>query len=155
MRPGIVSLLLLAATVPAVAETPSQGSVAAVRDAGTALAAWFADHAGAADAVEASSVPTSVDWSRCPQIRHDEAARLLESEYIATLPRVDGWGHPLEFCLRREGAGGEGFSIGVRSPGRDGRWEGRVYPVGAFAADDLDRDLVWLDGVFVTWPQAR
>lgn len=98
-----------------------------------------------------SEQPSGVDWSRCPGVSYDEANALL-GPYLEPdpLPRVDGWGHALQFCIRTAGSG---FFVGIRSPGRDGRFDGNVYQAGAFVPDELDRDLVWIDGYFVTWPQ--
>lgn len=44
---------------------------------------------------------------------------------------------------------------GVRSPGRDGVFEGTTYAAGAYPVSDLDRDVVWIDGYFVTWPSKK
>lgn len=94
----------------------------------------------------------TADWSACPAVSHEEAAALL-GPYLEPdpLPRVDGWGQPLELCIRRAGSGGP--LLGVRSAGRDGRFQGPVYEVGKFDPADFDRDVVWMDGYFVTWPQ--
>jgi hypothetical protein len=101
----------------------------------------------------ASEQPGGVYWSRCPEVSYDEANALL-APYLEPdpLPRVDGWGHALQFCIRRAGSG---LFVGIRSPGRDGRFEGDVYQAGPFAPDELGRDLVWIDGYFVTWPQRQ
>jgi len=99
--------------------------------------------------------PTTADWSACPPISYDELAALLVGTHVEELPRTDGWGHDLEYCLDREHPGSDRYVVGVRSPGRDGRWQGNLYPVGGFAPDELDGDLLWIDGFFVTWPRPR
>lgn len=99
--------------------------------------------------------PTTADWSACPPIPYDELAALLAGTYAGELPRTDGWGHPFEYCLDRRRAGTSRYTVGVRSPGRDGRWQGETYPAGGFASDELDGDLLWIDGFFVTWPRPR
>ena len=76
-------------------------------------------------------------------------------EYIAVVPKTDGWGHPLEYCLRTDGALGAQYQLGVRGAGRDGRFEGDAYSTGPFPPTDVDRDVVWIDGFFVTWPERQ
>ena len=41
----------------------------------------------------------------------------------------------------------------IRSAGRDGQFEGDQYTIGAFEVTDYDRDIVWINGFFVRWPQ--
>lgn len=99
--------------------------------------------------------PTTADWSDCPPISCGELAELLAGSHDGDLPRTDGWGHPFEYCLDRRRTGTSRYTVGVRSPGRDGRWQGETYPVGGFAPDELDGDMLWIDGYFVTWPRPR
>lgn len=100
--------------------------------------------------------PTTADWSRCPAVSHEELAAALVPDFLDELPRTDGWGHPLEFCLEPAGAATgtdePRYRLGVRSPGRDGRFDSGDYAVGGFPPDSFDRDLLWLDGFLVTWP---
>ena len=44
------------------------------------------------------------------------------------------------------------MEFGVRSRGRDGVAEGDAYTWGSFPPTEYDRDIVWMNGVFVTWP---
>lgn len=118
---------------------------------------WLVDAIESADASAAEDPADdgkSIDWSRCPAISYDELAALLVPAYTKELHRRDGWGHPFEFCVNRDHLGASRYVVGVRSPGRDGRWEGDGYPIGRFEPEDVDRDLVWLDGFFITWPEA-
>ena len=128
------------------------------RDVGVAMIAWITDRIdGTCSDSDASAEMTdddgNVDWSRCPLISHRELASLLVPAYLRELPDTDGWGHPFEFCLEVEDVCGGAFAAGLRSPGRDGSWQGDVYPVGPFLPDQVDRDVVWIDGFFVTWPE--
>jgi hypothetical protein len=79
--------------------------------------------------------------------------RLLLAPFLeAELPREDGWGHALELCVDRE-VGASFFAIGVRSPGRDGRFAGSDYArLGKYDPLDVDGDIVWMDGLFDVWP---
>jgi hypothetical protein len=149
-----LALLLAAAPATAAAETASRDTVAAIRNTGTALMRWLTDHPANPSNSSLGSPVTAVDWSRCPVLTLEHAAELLEPEYISELPRTDGWGNPLELCLLEGGDGDADHAIGARSPGADGAFEGDVYTVGGFDPDDVGKDVVWLDGFFVRWPQA-
>lgn len=164
MRPSIISsslcLVLLVASSPARAADDStlaaaKATVTTVREVGSALYYWVLDHTNRN--VEADGeAPAKPRWSACPPLAYEEAQRLLVPQYIAELPRTDGWGNDLELCLARERLQvGAHLVVGVRSAGRDGQFEGDEYSTGAFDPADYDRDVVWLDGYFVTWPQKR
>lgn len=142
-------------------ETTSQHAARAketlqrIRDAGTALFSWVTDAAGDQkwpQGGEDDESEKTVDWSRCSEIDRDELRELLVPDYIPELPTTDGWGNPLELCLDRDPTPPETFLAGIRSPGRDGVFEGETYTVGGFPSGDFDRDVVWIDGFFVAWP---
>ena len=137
----------------------AKATIEAMRATGRALYAWVQDQSAAAEREgggATGAAGTSVDWAQCPAITYEEARSLLVPAFAADLPREDGWGRPLELCLRHAAGEPEGARwIGVRSAGRDGVFEGATYRPGAFDAFDFDHDLVWLDGYFVTWPQRR
>jgi hypothetical protein len=132
-------------------------SVQHCREVGVAMFAWMTDvrdtDPNPGEETAGDTLGESADWSDCPRISYEELSKLLVGKYIQELPRADGWGHRLEYCLDREHPGAPHYIIGVRSPGRDGRWEGTVYPIGNFQPEDVDRDLVWIDGYFMTWPE--
>ena len=127
----------------------------AMREVGTALFQWREDRRGpGGDEVSAAAgePATRFAWNECAPLSHAQAVELLVPAYAAELPQTDGWGHPLELCLDRAG-GAARLALGVRSPGRDGVFEGDVYSAGPFAPVDVDRDVVWMDGYFVAWPE--
>lgn len=139
-------------------------SIELTRDVGVAMFSWLTDVTVAGvDAAEAEAAAaavdaadaTTADWTSCPPISYDELSRVLVGAYLDALPRTDAWGHPFEYCLALDRPGAPRYVVGVRSPGSDGRWQGDVYEIGGFAPDELDRDLLWIDGYFVTWPDPR
>jgi hypothetical protein len=141
---------------PAGDDAAARATIESVRTIGKALFGWVSaqprdESAAAAPSEEA----VRVDWSQCPAISHAEAVALLVPTYVASLPATNGWGHPFELCLRRPVPGRGQMVMGVRSPGRDGRFENADYAVGAFSPEEHDRDVVWLDGYFMTWPQKQ
>ena len=70
--------------------------------------------------------------------------------YIDELPVAGLWGHPYEFALNEDLLAPAVMS--VRSPGRDGVFEGNRYFFGPFGLEEFDRDVVWADGYFIAWP---
>ena len=144
----VISTLLTASGALADGE-PSQSSVQSVRESGVALYRWYTARQPLPEGASGDS--TTIDWSSCPRLSHDEAERLLVPEYIPALASLDAWGHPLEFCLNRDEAK-RAPAIGVRSPGSDGKFEGSIYRIGAFERTRDEHDIVWADGYFVAWP---
>jgi len=121
-----------------------------MRAIGRAMWAWSQDHTDAAAAEHPAGEPW--DWSRCPRISHAELTALLVPQYADALPAADPWGHDYELCLARTGAA-DGYRLGVRSAGSDGRFATAVYASGAFPPSQRQQDLVWIDGLFVRWPE--
>jgi hypothetical protein len=150
----LLPLAALAPPAPAQAADgspdPQQVTIDRIREVGVALFGYLTDHPVSASSAGGGDDERH-DWSGCPALSHREATALLVPEYLKVVPATDGWGHPLELCLRR--VSGPGGSIGVRSAGRDGRFEGTSYQQGAFPSTRLDADLVWIDGYFVRWPE--
>lgn len=136
------------------ATAPAEETLNRMRDAGTAMFSWVTDAVADQEwpASEAGEDEGPAAWTRCPSISYEELEDLLVPDYIAELPRTDGWGNPLELCLDREPTPGDEYLAGIRSPGRDGSFEGDTYREGPFPTEDLDRDPVWINGFFVRWP---
>lgn len=98
------------------------------------------------------------DWAQCDAVSVHRLNRLAESEDWEPLPKYDGWGNTLDYCVDAGLlAGGEAesaYRFGVRSPGSDGEPTGTSYTVGAYDVSRTAEDVVWADGYFVTWPAA-
>jgi len=124
-------------------------TMAAIRNAGTAMFSWVTDQVGAAAAGQ-----KTVDLAKFPPVSSFAALKeLLVPKYIQQLPERDGWGNPLEYRLDLKNPAAGSSVMSVRSPGRDGKFSGMTYVVGPFPRDDYDRDIVWADGYFVQSPQ--
>jgi hypothetical protein len=76
----------------------------------------------------------------------------------APLPRQDGWGHSLRFgCWRSTPATSSCDRYRVVSAGRDGVFEHQdleAYEPQTFPWGSYDRDIVWGDGAFASYPQS-
>ena len=84
----------------------------------------------------------------------EELAKILVPMYMQEVPETDGWGHPYEYYLNVKDPMAAQV-MGIRSPGRDGRYSTDHYTVGSFEPTDYDEDVVWNDGFFVRWPQKK
>lgn len=132
---------------------PQKRTIADIRNTGTAMFSWLTDQVGAAAAGQ-SQVPQPVDLADYPAIAHADLATILVPNYIREVPELDGWESPYEYYLNTENPLAEKV-MGIRSPGRDGRFDGSSYTVTSFDPESLDEDIVWADGFFVRWPQQR
>lgn len=78
-------------------------------------------------------------------ITYDRLRTSLTPGFIQALPRMDGWGIPLEFAA-------EGKVYAIRSAGRDGVFEGTAYTADPTASPDCD--IVYSNGTFVRFPES-
>lgn len=176
--PRALPVLLLAclAALPVGADTPAppQGSpeqqktITDIRSVGTAMFYWYRDqrkahpvqekarHAEAAHAANAANAakaePKSVDLAAIPVISREDLAKLLVPRYLQEIPAKDGWGNPYEFHLNTADLDAQSI-MGLRSAGKDGRFSGDSYDIGAFPQADEGQDIAWVDGYFARWPQ--
>jgi len=128
-------------------------TVADIRSTGTAMFSWLTDQVGAGAAGQSQTGDTkTIPLEKYPRISHAELEKLLVPEYIHSIPETDGWGHPFEFYLNVADPLAQQV-MGIRSPGRDGKFSATEYGVSSFNPSDFDEDIVWIDGFFVRWPQ--
>lgn len=130
------------------------------RNVGTAMWTWYKDEMAskrseeAHKKAEAESEANSVDINAVPVISRQDLAKILVPKYLPEIPQQDGWGHPYEFHLNTADPNAV-HVMGLRSAGRDGKFSGNVYEVGAFSPPEYDQDVVWMDGYFLRWPQRK
>jgi len=148
---GIIAALLLPNFLDSLQKAKQKRSMGQIKIVGTAMMAWLTDQAGAAAAAGAAST-AKVDLTVIDPITQENLSKVLVPTYIQEIPKEDAWHEPLDFRLSVEDPYGTNV-LATRSLGRDRLAEGDEYTVGAFEATDYDRDLVWVDGGFVRWPQ--
>lgn len=125
-----------------------------LRNVGTAMYSWYMDkQKPRRKKADNSQVPSAEDVTKVPVISRADLDKLLVPRYIQAIPENDPWGHPYEYRLSQDPDADEVMAI--RSAGTGGTFSGEVYHVGAIAAADTARDLVWKDGYFVRWVAAR
>lgn len=142
---GLAAALLIPNFLDAVQKARQKRTLADIRLLGTAWMSWLVDEVSAAAAGQ-----QTYDVESLPELSLDQLEKLLEPLYIQEIPTVDAWGHPLE--VRYSGDPLSQEVIMIRSPGRDGIYQGTVYENGTYPADDYDQDIVWADGYFVRLP---
>jgi general secretion pathway protein G len=75
----------------------------------------------------------------------------LSPTYIRTMPKVDGWGHPLEaYSNLSWGNVTPASAYALISPGRDGRFAPTPTTGGT---TNFDCDIVYSNGSFVAYPE--
>lgn len=132
-------------------QTRQKETVTRLRSLGNAYMSWLTDQVGAASAGARKFYVS--DYGR--RLSRDEVmAELRPSDtfyYAVEVELDDGWGHPLEVWR------GDNLLMSqvimIRSPGRDGTFDGEEYDGVPFAATDYDRDIVWADGYFIRYPE--
>jgi hypothetical protein len=84
-------------------------------------------------------------------------ASLYQSQtffYCSEVPTVDAWGFEYEYRVNTDSLASSKV-MSIRARARDGLWDDgdTVYNVGPFVTTHYDRDIVWADGLFVSYPQ--
>lgn len=127
-------------------------SVADIRLTGTALFSWLTDQIAAGAAGQSQAEPKIAQLQDYRAVSVAEIEKLLVPQYLERVPKTDGWGHPYEYFVNPDPRGRK--VIAIRSLGRDGQADASEYTESSFLPEEFDRDLVWIDGYFVRWPQA-
>ena len=97
-----------------------------IRSLGTAMMSWLADQFGAAAAGQSQVPAPSVDLADYQEISQADLEKILVPLYIDRIPKQDGWGHPYELYLNVDILLSKKI-MSIRSPGRDGVFEGSSY----------------------------
>ncbi len=136
-------------------------TVTDTRNVGTAMMNWWADHVRSKpkDFPPASSAGRSKNFTVRKKgelkqsyalVSSKEIEKILVPSYLSELPETDGWGHRYEFAINSNLLGNS--VVGVRSPGKDGRFDTDDYEIGSFYPAEFDQDIVFNDGYMARWP---
>lgn len=133
-------------------------TISDIKNSAAALEAWMAASQVAGGEVviaDASGRGSRFDVNDLTLISGAELRALVAesagSSYRENIPDTDGWGHPFEYRVDRDADTIRRLCI--RSPGKDGVFEGQMYEAGGFDRSEYDRDVVWADGGLVRWPE--
>jgi prepilin-type N-terminal cleavage/methylation domain-containing protein len=83
-------------------------------------------------------------------VAYDDLRDALVPTYANPLPQRDGWGQPFQFAADEAWGTLKAQSYGIRSSGRDRRFDSATYTPGQF--DNFDCDVVYANGNFITYP---
>ena len=83
-------------------------------------------------------------------VSYETLRKMLSPTYMKNVPRKDGWGHDYQFAVTRSSSPNDSGRYAIRSPGRDGRFEGTIYKKNN-AVQSFDADVVFANGSFVQW----
>jgi len=147
---GLLAAMLIPNLLDALQKAKQKRTVAECRLAGSAMMAWITDQSSAAAAGQ--GIGNVIKVADYPAISYSEVVSILVPTYIETMPDRDGWKTFYDFHLNTTDPHSD-FPLLIRSAGRDGQFEGDQYTIGAFEVTDYDRDIVWINGFFVRWPQ--
>ncbi len=151
---GIIAAILIPNLLDALQKAKQKRSVGDMRNVGAAWFSWLTDQVGAAAAgATANSYDFSVlgnttDGDGLLQTLYNDPADGIF--YIQEVPNNDGWGNAYEYAYATNVLDAQ--YMGIRTPGRDGTFDGTDYVMGPFLATDYDNDIVWADGFFVQYP---
>lgn len=131
---GILAAIAIANYLNAVARARQKRTMADIR---TIAQAWEQRNSEKGSYTAAGfTYPTTT-------VAYDTLQEALTPNYMKSVPKSDGWGRPLEFAAN-------GRVYAIRSPGRDGEYEGTAYVPGE--TDSPDCDIVYSNGRFVRYP---
>jgi hypothetical protein len=138
-------------------EEAQRRTVAEMRSTGKAMFSWLTDQIGAAAAGEREIEDrpgTYIDLLSYSRISRRELERILVPHYLPAVPESDAWGNPYEYYMSPSTPLAPQV-MSIRSPGRDGVYSAMSYTRVSTEPADFDEDIVWADGFFVRWPEAK
>ena len=145
---GILAAMLIPNLLDALQKAKQKRTLADMRIAGGAMMAWLTDQSSAA---AAGQNVTQISVTDFHPITQQALASLMVSQYIQSMPLLDGWKHRYDYYL--DPVDPNFKAMAVRSGGSDATFDGDTYTTGPFDPTDYHRDIVWTDGFFVRWPQ--
>jgi type II secretion system protein G len=145
---GLLAAMLIPNLLDAMQKAKQKKTLADCRLLGGAMMAWLTDQVGAA----AAGATNTVDLGLYSSISATDLAKSIVPTYIQDIPAYDGWKRPYDLYLRTNPPFDKQV-IGIRSSGQGNLPETDQYMPGSFEPTDYERDIVWVDGFFVRWPQ--
>ncbi|HEV3073762.1 MAG TPA: P-loop NTPase [Thermoanaerobaculia bacterium] len=149
---GIFAALVIPNFLDALQKAKQKRTIADIRNIGTAMFSWVTDQAGAAAAGQSMKPGEMFDVTGTPEITMANLDTVLLTQYVQSIPTLDGWKNPYEYRLDVKNPLKGKNVMSIRSPGSDGKYEGNVYSMGGFDPTDYARDIVWADAFFVRFP---
>lgn len=146
---GIIAAMLIPNLLDSLQKAKQKRTMGDMRVTGTAMFSWLTDQSAAAAAGASASNVDLTEYG--PEVQPSDLDAVLVSQYIQSIPRLDGWKSPFQYYLRTDNPHLQQV-MAIRSLGRDKTADGDSYTVTAFDPTDYDRDVVWADGFMVRFP---
>jgi type II secretory pathway pseudopilin PulG len=143
---GILAAVLVPILINSLHKGRQKQTMANIREFATGIAEYWTDNSGAGAAGAEVNVTS---WLGASTI--DELRSALVPDYLQLVPDRDGWGHQLDYRIQLDSPPRVYYAL-VRSPGRDGVFDGDAYTGGSFDSLEFDQDIVWGDGAFIRAP---
>ncbi len=151
---GIIAAILIPNLLDALQKAKQKRTVADIRNTGTAWMSWLTDQVGAA------SAGAGKQWNGTDtdSVTYEQLFGYLHPSdsffYMQEVPQEDGWKYDFSYGKNPNLLASNVLII--CSGGRDGslaaNCHGQAHDVAPFVATDYDRDIIWADGYFVSWP---
>ena len=137
---GILAAIEIPNLLAAVQRAKQKRTMVTIRNIATAWEARFVDEGSYAPA---GTFEIAAAWPPEHPLSWSDMKTMLHPTYLREIPQDDGWGNSLEFTA-------DGTTYGIRSSGRDGRFDGAEYS--ERITHHFDCDIAYMNGEFVTWP---
>lgn len=148
---ALISVIVIPIVMTTIQSSKQKRTMNDINQVGTAMMSWVSDQAGAAAAGAGTDVPMSDYGSPLPQETIEE---MLVPQYLPTVPKFDAWGGDIEYRLNFANLSADRL-MAIRSAGSDRVFSTDTYTQGPFDSRVYTEDLVWVDGLFVRWPQKQ
>jgi general secretion pathway protein G len=151
---GIIATIIIPMFLDALQKSKQKRSMAEMRLVGTCWMSWLTDQVSSS--AGSGRKTRQYDLSHLRSVDADVVlASLYRSQhffYCSEVPEVDAWGYQYQYFINPTSLIA-GNVIAIRSRGRDAVFEDLVYDIGPYVATDYAQDIVWADGMFVSYPQ--
>ena len=141
---GIVAAVAIANYLNALQKSKQKRTMADIRSVATAWESRAVDTKAYNAAAAGFTMPAAA-------YNYNQVTALLSPTYMRNIPRLDGWGYPLDFAADQPVGGTQASVYAIRSPGRDGQFSGVSYTGGPTTS--FDCDIVYSGGSFIVWPE--
>ena len=142
---GLIAAMIIPNMLQSMTKAKQKRAMADERLVGTAFMAWLSDEASAAAAGQSTFSVGLYEQKPTASV-----SELLVPQYIQLIPVFDGFGYSYEYRFTTDS--GADQVMAIRSFGVGGEPDGDEYVVGGFIPTDFERDIIWADGFFVSWP---
>ncbi len=146
---ALVSVVIIPVVLSTIQVGKQKRTMSDMNLVGKALMSWVTDQVGAAAAGAAATVPIRDYGSPLPR---DTLETMLVPRYLPKVPEFDAWGSAIEYRFNADNLSADRL-MAIRSAGSDRIFSTDTYALGGFDPRAYAEDLVWVDGIFVRWPQ--